>query len=134
MQCLDHGKKGSCNGGYDTRRVAGKAELLHRLAYCAHHGVPIESIRGQVVMHTCDNRRCINHAHLVLGTQKENLEDMCAKGRHAVHLPAQRQITDEQVRAVRASGRGSKWCEKHLGIKRGIAQGILSGKTYRDII
>jgi HNH endonuclease len=37
---------------------------------------------GAVIMHTCDNPRCINPKHLVLGTQAENIRDMMAKGRH----------------------------------------------------
>ena len=36
---------------------------------------------GMVIMHTCDNPRCINVEHLTTGTQSENLADMRAKGR-----------------------------------------------------
>lgn len=36
---------------------------------------------GQQVMHECDNRACLNPAHLKLGTSQENLDDMRRKGR-----------------------------------------------------
>ncbi|UGO47583.1 HNH endonuclease [Morganella phage vB_MmoP_Lilpapawes] len=31
---------------------------------------------GMVVRHTCDNKRCVNPNHLLLGTRKENTHDM----------------------------------------------------------
>jgi len=37
-----------------------------------------------VVMHACDNRSCINPDHLSVGTARDNVRDMIAKGR-AVH-------------------------------------------------
>jgi hypothetical protein len=37
--------------------------------------------KGKVLMHTCDNSSCVNPAHLVLGTQTQNVADMVAKGR-----------------------------------------------------
>ena len=77
--CIDHGLRGDASG-YGQRRTAGKHALVHRLAYAAHHGLD-ESRMGGVVMHLCDNPRCINPEHLRLGTHKLNAEDRENKGR-----------------------------------------------------
>ena len=37
---------------------------------------------GMIIMHTCDNPRCVKPDHLKLGTHKDNTQDMIAKGRH----------------------------------------------------
>lgn len=55
-------------------------KLLHRAVYTYNYGV-IPS--GMCVMHTCDNRRCINIDHLKLGTWADNNLDRKLKGRNA---------------------------------------------------
>jgi hypothetical protein len=64
--------------GYGKMGFNGKSEYAHRVCFILeHHEIP----KGLVVMHTCDNRICVNPKHLKLGTQKENLKDMTDKGR-----------------------------------------------------
>lgn len=53
--------------------------LAHRTIFEHMHGsIP----SGLVVMHVCDNRRCVNPDHLRLGTQADNVQDMMQKCRH----------------------------------------------------
>ena len=50
----------------------------HRASWALTNG-PITS--GMAVLHKCDVRDCVNPEHLFLGTQIDNIADMCAKGR-----------------------------------------------------
>lgn len=54
-------------------------ERAHRIAWTLAHG-PIP--KGLRVLHHCDYPPCSNEAHLFLGTNQDNVDDMMAKGRH----------------------------------------------------
>lgn len=76
--CWEHGGYVLPNG-YGTVCVQGRSYRAHRLAYELWCG-PIPA--GKLVLHNCDNRKCINPAHLRVGTAKENSMDVVLKGYH----------------------------------------------------
>lgn len=70
-------------GGVDRTKygriyVDGKVTGAHRAAWAVTFG-PIPD--GMHVLHKCDNSRCVNPRHLFLGTHRDNMRDMIAKGR-----------------------------------------------------
>lgn len=73
--------------GHGRVKVGGKLYSPHRLIHhIACQPIPQNddgSYHGPVVMHSCDNPACCNPKHLSLGTQKDNISDMTAKGRRA---------------------------------------------------
>lgn len=72
--------RGSRNvGGYGRLTRDGAILSAHRVAWELANG-PIPD--GKVVLHKCDNPLCVNPEHLSIGTQKENVLDAIAKGRH----------------------------------------------------
>lgn len=62
------------------RIVAPGDTLAHRVAYrMAHGNIGV----GMMICHRCDNRLCVNPAHLFVGTSQDNMDDMVRKGRSA---------------------------------------------------
>lgn len=64
--------------GYCEFVYLGKTMGAHRALYMASNGAIPD---GLVVRHTCDDRRCINPDHLVIGTHGDNMNDMKVRNR-----------------------------------------------------
>lgn len=117
--------------GYGILTINRKQYLVHRLVFAMVNGYEPE-----VVMHTCDNRRCCNPDHLKAGTQSENQRDKVMKRRQAVGGSINTaKITDETVRAIREMGGSMSQIEiaKQFGIHQTSVSLILSRKTWRHI-
>ena len=55
-----------------------KKLLAHRAAYLIANGPFDKSLH---VLHHCDTPKCVNHKHLFLGTQQDNMADKVSKNR-----------------------------------------------------
>jgi len=69
---------GAKRGGYGLLWVNGVNEEAHRVSYSLFKEVPSNKF---MVLHSCDNRKCVNPNHLFLGTHQDNMDDMSKKGR-----------------------------------------------------
>lgn len=137
--CIDApGKPGT--DGYGKKKIKGITYRAHRVAYCQHHGLPIDAIKGLVVMHMCDRPPCINPLHLKLGTNRENIDDMMAKGRQ---LKGENNntavLTEDAIRTIRAlykkhsQDAGAKFFAQMFGVHRRTINQIVLRQTWRHV-
>lgn len=77
--------------------------LAHRLAWMLHNDRNIPNHKG--ILHSCIGQRdCCNPAHLRIGTQKENLQEMTDQGRRVATVGEAAhscKLTNEQVIQIR---------------------------------
>lgn len=87
-ECINHtytqDRAGYSKLNYRDAVTGKRVSLLrHRKVYCDTHDIPYAAIQGKVVRHICDNTKCINPKHLVLGSQADNIQDRVTRGRCA---------------------------------------------------
>jgi hypothetical protein len=87
--------------GYGRTRYpnSGRAWLAHRMVWEMVNG-PIPE--GMEVMHLCDNKPCVNPAHLQIGTHAENMRQ--ASERHRMRdwrTHPRAKLTDAEVAEIR---------------------------------
>lgn len=104
--CWEWTEKTQCHGGYG-RFSFGRGNLVraHRLAYALANGPIADEL---VIRHQCDNPKCCNPSHLIVGTQLENVRDAISRGRNSpppVHRGSSHPkatLSDQQIRDIRA--------------------------------
>ena len=109
-------------GGYGTLIEHGSKMIpAHRASYQMAFGAIEE---GLVVRHKCDNRTCVNPHHLELGTPADNRRDSAERGTAG---GAQRKLTDEQVREIRASNGPCREVGARYGVSGALVSKIRNG-------
>lgn len=135
--------------GYGEVRVNKRLVKAHRHAWeLANEPIP----EGLVVCHRCDNTRCCRPDHLFLGTQRDNIADMLAKGRNTKgsdHIWSRNRnraqgerngrskLTADQVREIRALWQTGEVTKMELGRRFGVTdvliRQIVQGAIWRNV-
>ena len=130
LNCKGYGRVRHSLGGVKTFIFA------HRLSFEFFNG-PIPD--GHCVCHRCDNKKCVNPAHLFAGVNAENAQDAASKG--LCHRPAGEKGSNarltrdqvEQIRALLAAGTESKSAiGRRFGVGDTCIYKIYRGYTWKD--
>lgn len=139
-ECIEHNQ--NTKHGYAGVTRNGVHCRLHRLVYCESKGISLNDIKGYSVRHTCDNPKCINPEHLVIGTHAENMRDKVARGRcyepkGEKHAAAK--LTENDVKWIRenyvkgSSSHGVSALASLFDVARGTIRFVIQGKTWGHI-
>lgn len=125
---------GKLPNGYGAFWLGSNNTGAHRAAYRLFVG---EIPDGLVVRHSCDNKQCVNPAHLTLGTQAQNMADKtsrCRQARGEGHGNARH--TADLVRLIRrclASGRHQASVAFCCGVDRQFVWRIDHGRSWTHV-
>lgn len=119
--------------GYGAFRYNNKQTLAHRTGWLFEKGVAPNGI----LLHSCDNKICVNPAHLKEGTQYENIHDMIAKGRRVLTFAEDNgvsKLTYAQAQELRerykTEGKPQSFYATEYGVNQSVISRIIQGKTY----
>jgi len=104
-----------------------------------------KDIGDNLVRHTCDNRACVNPAHLILGSPADNSKDMIERNRQARgEKQHQANLSDVDALAVLATYKVAKdsgelygcleQLAKHYGVSKQCIYRITSRQSYKHLI
>ena len=114
--------------GYGQFFYKGRMVRAHRVAYETFNG---EIPAGLMVRHECDNPPCVNPAHLVTGTNLENMQDKVARNRQATgESNPKAKMTEAQVACIKGSSDTHASLARRFGVGENAIRKIRSGQTW----
>jgi hypothetical protein len=124
--------------GYGITSLQHRPITSHRAMYAHTHG---EVPAGLYVLHTCDNRRCVNPSHLYAGTQLDNMRDAARRGR--IKVPQLRgeqrghaKLTDAQAAEIltrRTEGEKGRDLAREFGVSEAAVSLIFHRKAWTHV-
>jgi hypothetical protein len=84
--------------GYGRMKIGGRVWFTHRIAWILANQRMLQPT--DIVMHSCDNPRCCNPEHLIVGDIRTNNADRDQKGRRG-RAARRRRLTADEVAVIK---------------------------------
>lgn len=143
---VSKGEPGGCwhwnaarmQSGYGNFGIDNYVHKAHRVSYALHNGSIPE---GLMVLHKCDNPRCVNPEHLYAGTAKQNSQDAVRRGRHspgkvvgeASHLAKTTDVMVRNMAALHCAGFSEMDLVAMFGFSRSIVSSVIHGRAWKHV-
>lgn len=127
--CLEWQK--TITDGYAVKRIDNKLQRIHRIV--ATYLIPNPD-NLEMVLHSCDNRACINPRHLRWGTQKDNMRDLSLRKRggktYGDNHPGTKLSEDDKnkIRSEKDSGVTQTYLAKKYNVHQSTISLIVNNK------
>lgn len=120
------------HNGYGVVAVGSRSVLMHRAAWELTNGsIP----PGYQVCHKCDNRKCVNPAHLFAGTANDNQQDKVQKNRQMKGQDCWKaKLNPDAVRAIRNSSAPRRELAKVFNVCYAVITNVKSGRSWRHVV
>ncbi len=132
-------------GGYGRVQIDGKNYYAHRVIYNLVHpqylsrSAPPDAAGFGFIRHTCDNPRCCNPLHMLIGDAALNGQDMVEReraSRPASFESPRAKLSADDVRAIRrqkADGATIRALALLYNVSKATISGLLYGRHYQDV-
>lgn len=146
LDCCDHSggddtcwdwKLGLDKGGYGHGNFE-KEKAAHRAMYRAFYNFDLTP--DHIVRHKCDRPRCLNPAHLELGTHADNSRDMWDRGRQQDYKNVAKgvahgsaKLTEKEVLSIYADPRNTKEIADQYALSQTTILKIKNGSVWTSV-
>lgn len=120
--------------GYGVISICNWPYSAHRISFLIKHGHIDPDL---LIMHSCDNRGCVNPAHLSQGTDYDNIHDAWVKGRlqkgERNGMAKLSAVQVVEIRKRRATGERLKSIADSFGVWPAAISRIVNGRRWNHI-
>ena len=121
--------QGRTAGGYGQISFEGRQHPVHRLLYQRFINPSAEIIR-----HTCDVKRCWNLAHLIDGSQFDNIQDMVRQDRQAKGSQhGMSKLSEDIVREIRTSELSASVLAAKYNVSSALIYYVRNGTIWKHV-
>lgn len=126
LSCIEYtGSISNAGYGLTYDPTTKKTISAHRLAFRESNGY-----LPSIVMHSCNNKKCINPLHLIAGTQSDNIK---ASYRDGLQINSNRKLDITEVQKIYISPLTQRELAREYNVTQRVIWSIKNGETYKEV-